>query len=67
MWKYRIGVVVLQKKSSFDLSGETRQMWGHIIGFSSNVLGETTLKVQWGDQSVREVHPANVMFEDESY
>jgi predicted membrane chloride channel (bestrophin family) len=66
MWKYRIGDVVLKKKSSFDWPVETRQMWGHIIGFSSNALGETTLTVQWDNQTVRDVHPVNVMIEDEN-
>lgn len=33
-------------------------MWGHIIGFTLNKIGETMLEVQWANGKVAPIHPA---------
>jgi hypothetical protein len=56
MWKYKIGTVVREK--------DARPMFGHIVGFSNNGF-QTILKVQWDDESVREIHATNIFVEGE--
>jgi hypothetical protein len=68
MWKYKIGTVVQEKDGSWNraLSGEqARPMFGHIVGFANNGY-ETILKVQWDDESIRQIHPSNVVFEEDT-
>ena len=58
MWHWKIGTVV--REVSGSCSGlTTRNMYGHVIGFSNNGI-ETILKVQWDDGIVRGIHPSNV-------
>jgi hypothetical protein len=66
MWKYKIGTVVREKeglwRSRYPSDAEFRPMFGHIVGFANNGH-ETTLKVQWDDAIVSNIHPSNVLFE----
>ena len=69
MWKYKIGTVVREKDGSHGgmYSGRAaRPMFGHVIGFSSNVLTEAILRVRWDDESERSIHPSNVLTEGDS-
>ena len=67
MWKYKIGTVVREKDGSWGglhTGEDARPMFGHIVGFANNSF-ETILRVQWDDESIRDIHPSNVFFEGE--
>jgi hypothetical protein len=67
MWKYKIGTVVREKDGScggLHTGEDARPMFGHIVGFSNNGF-QTILKVQWDDESVREIHATNIFVEGE--
>ena len=68
MWKWKIGTVVREKDGShggFYTGLDARPMFGHVVGFANNGF-ETILRVQWDDESIRDIHPHNVLTEGDT-
>lgn len=66
MWKYKIGTVVRESNmlGTLDYDRKALMKFGHVIGFAQNTF-ETILWVRWEDGSEQEIHPTNVLTEED--
>lgn len=67
MWKWKIGTVVREidgSRGGLIQGPDARDFYGHVIGFSNNGF-EPILKIQWEDGRISEIHPSNVVHEED--